>query len=59
MMPNDKFVHRIRNDGPQDLASVRVFRPEPNDRIIYRLYLPDVGGDAVDDVKLGPLRIGE
>jgi hypothetical protein len=55
-LPGDKALYRIRNDGPQDLSLVTVFRPKPPDRIIYPLAITGLGyaDDEVDfDLGIG------
>jgi hypothetical protein len=54
--PDDRVIYRVRNDGPQDLGSVKLFRPRPPDGIAYPLARTgDPGGWADDQVELGPL----
>ena len=54
--PNDRVIYRVRNDGPQDLDSVVVYRPHTTDRITYPIAFTDGGtGWAKDEVDLGSL----
>jgi hypothetical protein len=56
-LPGDIALYRIRNDGPQDLSSVTMFRPKPPDGITYPLAITGKGY-AHDEVSFA-LRIGE
>lgn len=52
------LLYEVRNDGPQDLASVLVRRPETLDKVRYPL--SRLGGpDFEDEVELGPLTLGD
>ncbi len=54
--PGDRVIYRVRNDGPQDLEELVVYRPRPPDRIKYPIAV--TGGDWADDeVGLGPLAL--
>ena len=56
--PADLVIYRIRNDGPQDLDAVTIYRPRPPDRITYPIVATGVGaGWADDEVALGPLAL--
>lgn len=57
--PVDLAIYRIRNDGPQDLDSVTIYRPRPPDRITYPIVATGAGGAgwADDEVALGPLAL--
>lgn len=56
--PVDRVIYTIRNDGPQDLDLVVVWRPRPGDQIVYPIAKTDgPGGWAEDEVALGPLRM--
>jgi hypothetical protein len=56
--PGDRVIYRIRNDGPQDLSSVVVYRPRPQDGITYPLAVPgDPAGWADDEIELGALTV--
>lgn len=58
--PNDRVIYRVRNDGPQDLDSVLVYRPRPTDGIKYPITITGgCTGWAVDEVDLGPLALTE
>jgi hypothetical protein len=48
-------IYRIRNDGPQSLDSVAVYRPRPPDQITYQIAVTGGGGFASDEIELGPL----
>jgi len=56
--PIDSAIYRVHNDGPEELTSVVVHRPEPADDIIYPVVLTGDGRwkDAVD---LGRMRVGD
>lgn len=51
---DDLVIYTVRNDGPQDLSAVRVYRPRPADGITYPIA---VTGEnfAEDGIDLGPL----
>jgi len=56
--PLDRVIYRIRNDGPQDLESVRIFRPRTSDGIRYELAVTGANlGWATDEIELGPLAV--
>lgn len=55
--PSDKAIYRVRNDGPQDLSAVTIFRPRPPDRITYPLAI--TGLSWADDEITFPLKIGD
>ena len=47
-------IYALRNDGPQDLDAIVIYRPRPNDDITYPI--ARTGHDWVaDEVDLGPL----
>lgn len=51
-------IFLVRNDGPQDLDRLMVFRPRPDDGIRYPV--APVGADWSDDeADLGPIRMGQ
>ena len=50
--------YRVRNDGPQDLDEVTVYRPRPADGITYWIGLPGQTG-VDDDINLGALSLGQ
>ncbi len=51
-------VFTVRNDGPQDLGSLLVFRPRPPGGVTYPLAV--LGGDFRDDgIELGPLDLNQ
>jgi hypothetical protein len=55
---SDRAIYRVRNDGPQDLDQVIVYRPRPPDRIEYHLAVTGSGeGWADDQISLGPIAI--
>jgi hypothetical protein len=35
LAPGDRVIYRVRNDGPQDLDTLTIYRPRPSDRITY------------------------
>jgi hypothetical protein len=54
--PCDRVIYRLRNDGPQDLSSVTIYRPRSPDQIEYRLAKTGDGeGWAEDEITYGPL----
>jgi hypothetical protein len=56
--PGDKAIYRVRNEGPQDLGQVTVYRPKPPDGITYRIAVTGGTGDWADDeIDLGPLAL--
>ncbi|MGO8873163.1 MAG: hypothetical protein ACLQPH_17505 [Acidimicrobiales bacterium] len=57
--PSDKAIYSIRNEGPQDLTSVVVYRPKPPDRITYPLAVTGGTGWQDDEISLGPVALGE
>jgi hypothetical protein len=58
--PNDKAIYRVRNDGPQDLDTVIVYRPRPPDRITYPITVTGGGaGWAEDEIDLGSVALNE
>jgi len=52
-------IFAVRNDGPQDLESVTVYRPRTNDRITYPLAVTGITDYLPDAIDLGPLRLTE
>jgi len=58
--PADKAIYRLRNDGPDDLDSVVIFRPRVKTGTTYPLAVTSRGtGWADDEIELGPLALGE
>jgi hypothetical protein len=55
--PSDKAIYRLRNDGPQDLSAVTIFRPRPPDRITYPLAV--TGLNWAEDEITFPLKIAD
>lgn len=54
--PNDRVIYRVRNDGPQDLVSLVIYRPKPPDGITYPIAM--TGRDfGADEIEVGPLPI--
>jgi hypothetical protein len=54
----DRAIYRVRNDGPQDLDEVVIYRPRPPDRIEYHIAVTGGGGGwAEDEITLGGLRL--
>jgi hypothetical protein len=48
----------VRNDGPQDLDSIQIFRPRHPNGVRYPLAM--LGGDFADDaIEAGPLALGD
>lgn len=57
--PCDKAIYRVRNEGPQDLDSVTVYRPRTPDRITYPIAATGRTSWVEDEVDLGPLALTE
>ena len=55
--PSDKVIYRIRNEGPQDLDVVTVYRPKPPDGITYPIAATGRTSWVDDEVELGPLAL--
>ncbi len=52
------MIYRLRNDGPQDLSSVTIFRPRPADQIKYHIAKTGASeGWAEDQITYGPLAL--
>lgn len=49
----------VHNDGPQDLDSVTVHRPEASDGGGVRYPVAPIGAEFGDQAELGPIRMGE
>ena len=43
--PTNMAIYRVRNDGPEDLEAIVIFRPRPKDSIIYQLAVTSRGTD--------------
>ena len=55
---DDRVLYRIRNDGPQDLDRITIYRPRPPDGVKYPLAVTsDPGGWVDDEIEVGPLRL--
>lgn len=58
--PGDLVIYRVRNDGPEDLDAVTIYRPRPPAEITYPLAVTgDGAGWAADEITLGPLRLAQ
>lgn len=58
--PNDRVIYRLRNEGPQDLDSIVVYRPKPPDGIVYPIaWTGRSNGWVDDDVDVGPVAMGQ
>ncbi|WP_456695105.1 hypothetical protein [Aeromicrobium sp. P5_D10] len=55
--PDNSAVYYLRNNGPQDLDSVVVHRPRPDDDITYPVARR--GTAYGDEADLGPIQIGQ
>ena len=56
--PIENVLYRLRNEGPEDLDRVTVFRPKPLDGITYPIVVTGAGaGYAEDEIDLGPLAL--
>jgi hypothetical protein len=56
--PQDKALYHVRNEGPQDLVSVTIYRPITRDRVTYPLALTGAGEGFADDEISFPLPLG-
>jgi hypothetical protein len=54
---DDSVIYHVLNDGPDDLDSVRIHKPETPDRISHPIAA--VGVDWSDAAELGKLALGE
>lgn len=50
------IIYTVRNDGPQDLHSLLIFRPRPMDGITYPIARTGLNW-AEDEIDLGPLAV--
>lgn len=57
--PNDRVIYRIRNDGPQGVDSLIMYRPKPPNGIKYPLAVTSRTDWMDDEIELGPLGLGE
>lgn len=57
LAPDDSAVYYVRNNGPQDLDSVVVHRPRPEDGIHYPV--APRGRNYADAAELGSMQIGQ
>lgn len=56
--PTDRVIYKVRNDGPQDLEDIVIYRPRLPNQIIYPVAV--TGSDwAEDDIHLGPIVLGQ
>jgi hypothetical protein len=56
--PIEDVIYRLRNEGPQDLDDVILYRPKPPDGIKYPIAVTGAGvGWADDEIQLGPLAL--
>ena len=56
--PIENVIYRVRNEGPQDLVRITVFRPKPPGGITYPIAVTGAGaGYAEDEIQLGPLAL--
>jgi hypothetical protein len=53
--PIDRVIYLVRNDGPQDLESLVIYRPRPPDGTTYPIAITGSGGFAPDEIELGPV----
>lgn len=53
--PVDRIIYNVRNDGPQDLDELIIYRPRPTDHITYPIAATGRGDYADDEVHFGPL----
>src|SRR5205807_4411333 len=52
--PNNLVIYRVRNDGPQDLEGLVIYRPKPTDRIKYPIAVTGLDF-AEDEITFGPV----
>ena len=57
-VPTDRVIYQVRNNGPQDLDDIIVYRPRPSDRITYPVAITGSGGWAADEIHLGSIALG-
>lgn len=56
--PIENVIYRVRNEGPQDLDRITVFRPKPPGGITYPVAVTgDGAGYAEDEIQLGSLAL--
>jgi hypothetical protein len=55
--PEDRVLYHVRNDGPQDLTAVTIYRPRTRDRVSYPLGLTGTGTGFADDEIVFPLEL--
>jgi hypothetical protein len=56
--PIENVIYRVRNEGPQDLDRITVFRPKPPGGMTYPIAVTGAGaGYAEDEIQLGPLAL--
>lgn len=53
--PVDRVIYNVRNDGPQDLDDMIIYRPRPTDRITYPIAATGRGDYADDEIHFGTL----
>ena len=52
------MIYRLRNDGPQDLEDIVIYRPKLPNQITYPIAVTGSGW-AEDDIRLGPVELGQ
>ncbi len=57
--PADRVIYRLRNNGPQDLEDIVIYRPRVRDQIIYPIALTGSDDWAKDEIHLGPVELGQ
>jgi hypothetical protein len=55
--PVDRVIYSVRNDGPQDLDDLVIYRPRPTDRITYPIAPTGRGDYADDEIYFGPVSL--
>ena len=56
--PIENVIYRLRNEGPENLDRITVFRPNPPGGITYPIVVTGAGaGYAEDEIELGALAL--
>jgi hypothetical protein len=57
--PVDRVIYHVRNEGPQDLDSIVIYRPLPPDKIVYHIAVTGENSGWMDEIDLGPMSLTE